>query len=252
MAQTPISGISIQVDASQAARIATAFALAPDIIGTYMRDVFGQFGGSFRRQLLASSRPGMRELARRSVFYSLRPKQKKTRGVAKQALIGYQFTERPKMENISLLVFSTSKVTLLHEVGGVVRAKDGGSMAIPVRGRKTRKPGSAKIWNLKGAKRRERLPARLKNNGDKLVRLGKILYRTSPNKKGRRTYEPTHLLLREVRIKPQLGIMRTWDSMAGDRQRRMQKAIDGAAEEIARRIGTSIGSTVQGVLRGVA
>lgn len=250
MAQTPISGISIQVDASQAARISRAFAIAPDIIGTYMRDVFGQFGGSFRKQLLATSRPGMRELARRSVFYSLRPKQRKTRGVAKQALVGY--TERPTMENISLLVFSTSPVTLLHETGGVVRAKDGGAMAIPVKGRKSRKPGGAKLWNIKGRNRRERLPSRLKNNGDKLVRLGKMLYRTSRNDKGRRTYEPTHLLLREVRIKPQLGMIRKWESLAGDRQRRMQKAIDGAAAEIARRIGSSVGNTLRGVLRGIA
>ncbi len=249
------AGVQVRLDASQLARIERMFLLAPDIIGTYMRDVMGQWGGSFRRQLLAQASPGMRRLARQSVFYQLRPKQAKKRGVAKAALTGYKFTAKPSMDNITLRIYSTSQVTLLHEVGGTITAKDGGSMALPARGskvlRKNIKPRQARFVNLRGKARREKLPSALKNAGAKLTRVGSVLYRTSKGPRGT-TYEPTHILVRKVRIKAALGVIRTWNSLEGDRNARLQKAVDGAALAMAAQVGKTLNSAISGALRAVA
>lgn len=246
------TGLQVRLDARDLARIERMFLLAPDIIGTYMRDVMGQWGGSFRRQLLSTLSGGTRRLARRSIFYQLRPKQAKKRGVAKSALIGFQWTAKPSMDNISLRIYATSKVTLLHEVGGTVNAKNGGAMALPARGKKTRKParGDAQFRKLSGKRRKEMLPSALKNNGKRLVRYGSVLYQVEEGAKGK-TYTPTHILVRKVTIKPTLGVIRTWNSMQADRDRRLQKAIDGAAQAMAAQVGRTLNSAVQGVLRAV-
>lgn len=241
-----VPSIRMQIDARDLARIERMFSAMPQVIAKYMRDVFGQFAGSHRRATLAKLPPGLKRLARKSLFYSVRPKQKKVAVGSNivtgrdilgfQALGGHDVSKVVRMEDIKMRIYSTSPVTLLHETGGVVTSS-GKLMRIPI------------TAGRKGIQARKR--AVEEKDGAQYVALGKILFRVDDNG-GKRKLVPVALLKRSITIKPALGIVATWNALEADRARRMQRALTAAADEIARTVGRSVGRALNQGLRGVA
>jgi hypothetical protein len=244
-----IAGVRLHINARDLERIETMFAVAPTITAKHMRDVFGQFAGSHRKAVVAGATPNYQRLLRKSLFYRVRPRQ-----VSKSSAKGVGALVRGavRIEDIRMRIWATSQVTLLHETGGTVTAK-GGAMAIPVAGsdgnlrvRRTRKPGE------KNPDRAPVSPSQMKAAGITLVRKGNLLFRVDKTAKGNDRLKLTHLLTGAVRIKPALGILRHWNALSLDRQRRLSLAINAVAAEMARVVGRRGTALLTGALRGIA
>lgn len=249
ISQLGFTGVQVTISGRDFARIDTMFALSSAIVAKYMRDVFGQFAGSHRRAVLAGALPGYKRLLRRSLFYRVLPKQRRQK-VGKEnkfvALSGFAIGAGVRLEDISMRIYSTSRVTLLHEVGGVVTAKAGSRMAIPVKADRD----GVRARSVSGGSRRQS-PAVLMAQGVQLIRRGKGLFRVDKTAKGRDRLTMTHLLTGSVRIKPALNVVSTWRSLELDRKRRLQRAIDGATAEMVATLGRNVSSSLTAALRAV-
>lgn len=236
------AGVQVSIDARDLRRVEAMFAVSPKIVAKHMRDVFGQFAGSFRKTLLAGLPPNYQRLARKSVFYRVRPKQ------AAQSTafsVGNLVRGVDALDEIRMRIWATSQVTLLHEIGGTVHARGGRAMAIPV-------DASGKVRRTRKRGDRATTPAGMRAAGKTLIRRGGALFEVSKTAKGKERLKLTHLLTGAVNIKPALGVIRTWNGLEADRQRRLQIAINRAAAEMARVAAKRTSALVGGLLRAVA
>lgn len=224
----------------------------PREVAIQLRDVFGQWGGKHRKEVSRRlSGKKLRNLVIKSranrnpsFFYQVEPRQ-----VGRQAGQGFAFSEGHRLDEVSLRIFSTSEVTALHETGGTVRPAKGSFMAIPIRSRGgqvvTAESGgfafSAGV-RRKGVRGRVRpTPSDLRAQGAEIFRRGNLLYVRSRTKTGRLgRARPAFFLVRTVTIKPRLGIIRAWNALAGDRQRRLKRGMERAVQQAGRKASRAV------------
>jgi len=217
-------------------QIGDLFAVVPDVLANNLRDVFGQFGGSHRREVgnrlrgkpLRKMVQAVGKFRNPSFFYRAEPKQ-----TGKTANEGFQFASGPRLSDISLDIFSTSEVTALHETGGTVRPKSGPWLVIPIKSSggnvATTKSGGIRFdrGRTVDGKRKRSTVQQWKDNGFAVFRRGQVLFAAKRLKSGKLSNRPRPIaiLKRSVTIPARLGVISTWESLEGDRQRRLGTAL---------------------------
>ena len=213
-----------------AERIASLFIASPDHAFHWARDAFGRMFGRWRKHFLdVQKSSGMKKFACRSVFYTVYP----TPGKGHRS---------ESLDDILGVVWHTSKIPYIHEVGRRIRAKQ---RLMPIPLTKT----AARLLRGKGVSGIQQFMKGMKAAGKRIVILpmkskrGYVLYRDDTRKRktrsrrgsGRRRRRLTPLVAfkKQVKLKATLGAESSWKSMAGDRQNLMREAAKKTVRDIA-------------------
>lgn len=199
---------------------------APEVVAEGMRDLVGRWYGRHRKDSLAAMPSRLRRLARRSLEFSLRPKEAKKSG------------GNYSLDAISGVAYLKSKAARALELGDTIKPTAAKYLTVPV-GRYRRMStakrkaelGFKKARNARGD--RKLVLIKKKRRGLEGAILARQMQRTDA--RGRRALQAVFVLKRQVRIEPQLGVRATWDSLDGYRQRTTQEALDKIVERMARR-----------------
>lgn len=124
-------GMTLSIDMTQVARL---FARFPEATAYELRDAFGRIAGRFRKNLLArhkGSSTSLINLVKRAIFYRVAPRNVGRRGPRGQVVAAASAARGAlKIEDISMRVYATSKVPLVHEEGATITGTD---MIVPTR-----------------------------------------------------------------------------------------------------------------------
>jgi hypothetical protein len=236
--------------------VMSLMAETPVIAAFFVRDWLGRSLGSFRRAFLARHKgTGLHELARRSVFYLVRPKDLKLKrtgvktrgqfvaaGIAAQTLAetGSKIeAARRTLAELDARIWSTSEVTRLHETGGSITAS-GKLMTVPLpmlQREIERTPRVAGGRGVPSARDAIKSVAYWRARGDVFQR-GSTLY----VKIGRGRPQPFWALKSSVTLPGRLGFFSTWRSLDGDRERKLQMAADAIVAEATGQTGKLLGA----------
>ncbi len=125
------------------------------------------------------------------------------------------------IEGMGMVIFSDSKISKLHEEGGVVRNSGGAKLGVPLSVRTELFTSSGKL------KKQYKQPRLLKNLFPIKLRGKTFLARAIKKAK---TLLPLFVLKNQIKIRPRLGFYKTWDDMQNQRidilNQSIQKTLD--------------------------
>lgn len=253
----------------KAEEIADLFNRFPAVAFHHYRDTLGSIFGSHRRRWLErtqakldqakglrAEKPNSRKqfsrsrVGRRTVFYRIYPRQTKNKdGSFKR--FSSKSGDAPSLSQISGEAFTTSQVALGLEQGGVRKPKKGRALAIPIgvtldsvgrpksRWRTPSKYLKAspknKLLLLALDKGKPPLLYQVRGSGKKaLSTAGAVSQAADKGRIGgrRRVLLPAYRLVPQVRTRPVLRFMATWDELEPDRRRRWGRAMDRIMQEV--------------------
>ncbi len=120
------------------------------------------------------------------------------------------------MEGMGFEIFTNSKVARLHEEGGIVRGEGGNRLAVPLSAR-------TEMFTARGKlKKRYKEPGKLKNVTVMKFKGQPFLVKWWKRKPDLR---PLFVLKRQIKIRPRLGFMKTWNDLEPMRVARLNRAI---------------------------
>lgn len=191
-------------------RVDKMLARAPRSLFFHVRDAVGSMYGSHRREWLKRTQIKVGNLARRSFFYKVNPKEKAP----------------PRGQRVDLAAIEATAYTKT-EVG---RALEFGETIVPKRGRYLAIPIGASLGPSGRKRRTWSTPARYRaREGKPLVAIekgGKLILHQVRHRGRRRFLVPAYLLVPQVQIKPRLRFYATWAELAPDRVMRLSRALD--------------------------
>jgi hypothetical protein len=204
--------ISLQINTNQ---LLKAYHLVPERLAVELKDGLDhaslKFLKEFRKRRLQGP-PGVKSRGRGGLFWHFKRNPVYFRG--KQALDSY------------VEIFTESKIAKLHEEGGTVRDPSGGSLAVPLQAR-------TQMFTSTGALRKTYKNVKaLKNVFPKKIN-GKVFLVRS--KKKDNSILPLFVLKKSVRIKPRLGFVATFEAVAGDMFKILNRSFDRALDDAWRR-----------------
>lgn len=126
------------------------------------------------------------------------------------------------IEGMGMVIFSDSKISRLHEEGGIVKNPGGAKLAVPLSAR-------TELFTADGRlKKQYRKPRMLKNVVPIKLRGKTFLAKV---KQKIRSILPLFVLKNQIRIRPRLGFYKTWDDMQNERIDILNKAIEKTLEK---------------------
>ena len=129
----------------------------------------------------------------------------------------------PTIEGMGMIIFSDSKISRLHEEGGIVKNPGGTKLAVPLSAR-------TELFTADGRlKKRYRQPKLLKNVIPIKLRGKTFLAKVQ---KRLRSILPLFVLKNQIRIRPRLGFYKTWDDMQNVRIDILNKSIQKTLEKV--------------------
>jgi len=129
----------------------------------------------------------------------------------------------PTIEGMGMIIFSDSKISRLHEEGGIVKNPGGTKLAVPLSAR-------TELFTADGRlKKRYRQPKLLKNVISIKLRGKTFLAKVQ---KRLRSILPLFVLKNQIRIRPRLGFYKTWDDMQNVRIDILNKSIQKTLEKV--------------------
>jgi hypothetical protein len=127
------------------------------------------------------------------------------------------------IEGMGMVIFSDSKISRLHEEGGIVKNPGGAKLAVPLSVR-------AELFTSDGRlKKQYRQPRMLKNVIPIKLRGKTFLARI---KKRVKSILPLFVLKNQIRIRPRLGFYKTWDDMQNERINILNKSIQKTLDKV--------------------
>lgn len=127
------------------------------------------------------------------------------------------------IEGMGLVIFSDSKISRLHEEGGIVKNPGGAKLAVPLSAR-------TELFTSDGRlKKQYRKPRMLKNVIPVKLRGKTFLAKI---KRKIRSILPLFVLKNQIRIRPRLGFYKTWDDMQNERINILNKSIQKTLEKV--------------------
>ncbi len=127
------------------------------------------------------------------------------------------------IEGMGMVIFSDSKISRLHEEGGIVKNPGGAKLAVPLSAR-------TELFTSDGLlKKQYRKPRTLKNVVPIKLRDKTFLAKV---KQKLRSILPLFVLKNQIRIRPRLGFYKTWDDMQNERINILNKSIQKTLEKV--------------------
>lgn len=127
------------------------------------------------------------------------------------------------IEGMGMIIFSDSKISRLHEEGGIVKNPGGTKLAVPLSAR-------TELFTSDGRlKKQYRQPRLLKNVV--LIKLRGKTFLAKVRQKIR-SILPLFVLKNQIRIRPRLGFYKTWDDMQNERINILNKSIEKTLEQV--------------------
>lgn len=127
------------------------------------------------------------------------------------------------IEGMGMVIFSDSKISRLHEEGGIVKNPGGSKLAVPLSAR-------AELFTSDGRlKKQYRKLRTLKNVVPIKLRSKTFLAKV---KQKLRSILPLFVLKNQIRIRPRLGFYKTWDEMQNERINILNKSIQKTLEKV--------------------
>lgn len=210
--------MTLSIDTTQVARL---FARFPEATAFELRDAFGRIAGRFRRHLLARHKGGstsLLNLVKRAIFYRVAPRNVGRRGPRGQVVAAAAAARGAlKIEDISMRIYATSKVPLVHEEGATITGTD---MLVPIR-------SARNIINAVGVGSKTRTKLRLRRAAK--VQIGKVRYQRIGEGESAKLL-PMFAELDSVTIPARLGFYATWRETEPTAQRYLAQALDRAAK----------------------
>lgn len=204
MATATQSGLSFTIDDGG---LLSHLAVAPNIVAYFAAKALGSMFAKARKTLIAKN-PKKKNLIRRTLYYSSWPpggKEQMVLAMRDVTVIG----------RIKTTWFTTSKITAIHEHGGVIRPVNKRALFIAL--------GKAKA--ALGARRMaNRLAALGPTQETFTIRTGKGAFVFARDKAHTGKPELVGMLKDSVTLKPTLGFYSNWASLEQDRAERIRKA----------------------------
>lgn len=198
--------------------------------------VGGMFGRTRKNFLQQIPTPGLKRLARRSVFYTVYPRPGKP-------------DKRRGPQDVLGVFHMTSSAPAGHELGGRIQSRNR-LMPVPIGALGKRIAKLAKIRNTSRLDIETALRARNRDlvilpRGDRFIAYARPKKRpTRPSlgnaRRRRRSggkepkLVPVFAFVPNVTLQARLGLRRTWNSLRGDRVRRVNEAVAKAIETLNR------------------
>jgi hypothetical protein len=127
------------------------------------------------------------------------------------------------IEGMGMIIFSDSKISKLHEEGGIVKNPGGTKLAVPLSAR-------TELFTSDGRlKKKYRQPRLLKNVIPIKLRGKTFLAKV---KQKIRSILPLFVLKNQIRIRPRLGFYKTWDDMQNERINILNKSIQKTLDKV--------------------
>lgn len=127
------------------------------------------------------------------------------------------------IEGMGMVIFSDSKISRLHEEGGIIKNAGGAKLAVPLSAR-------TELFTSDGRlKKQYRQPRLLKNVIPVKLRGKTFLAKV---KQKLRSILPLFVLKNQIRIRPRLGFYKTWDDMQNERINILNKSIQKTLEKV--------------------
>ncbi len=127
------------------------------------------------------------------------------------------------IEGMGMIIFSDSKISKLHEEGGIIKNPGGTKLAVPLSAR-------IELFTSDGRlKKRYRQPRLLKNVVPIKLRGKTFLAKIQ---KRLRNILPLFVLKNQIRIRPRLGFYKTWDDMQNVRIDILNKSIQKTLDKV--------------------
>lgn len=198
--------IALELNTNQLLR---AYHLVPQRLADELRDGLDHAGRKFLKEFRArrlQGPPGIKARTR-GIFTHFHRNNVFMRG--KQTLDSY------------VEIYTDSKIAKLHEEGGTVKDPAGGKIAVPLSARTEMFTGTGAL------RKRYKDIGSLRNVFPKNIN-GKIFLVRS--KKKDNSITPLYVLKRNVRIRPQLGFYATFDAVAPELYKILNKSFDRALD----------------------
>ncbi len=127
--------------------------------------------------------------------------------------------------DMGMVIFSTSKISRMHEEGAILRNPSGGKLAVPLsqKFRPEMYTVTGKLKAMYKSPRQIKNVVPIKLNGK--IFLAKV-------KKKIQALLPLYVLKNQVKIRPRLGFYQTWDSMQGERFKILNDSVKKALARI--------------------
>ena len=123
------------------------------------------------------------------------------------------------VEGMGVEIYTDARVARIQEKGGIVQARGGGKLAVPLSARQGMFTARGKL------KKRYKTPGRLKNVREMRLKGKSFLVRFW---KRREEIKPLFVLKNKIRVRPRLGFYNTWNDMAPFRITRLNRAVSKA------------------------
>lgn len=231
--------IEIQTSGATTA-LEAAFRSAPGVTAFYVRRAVGDMVGDLWKAMRAKhAGTPMAEFNKRAIKYFVAPRGRSGRRVtdekpqmsAAEVAQARAMSGQLRLDDIVGRVRSWSDIALMHETGGVVRAKGGKPMLVPTALGRQERDALGLDRNRRKKSKKAFTPQGLEDRG----------YTLYPSKDQRRVMArsidgrviPVWTLTSSVRMKPRLGLMATWADLNAKRDQRMQRAVDSIAKQLA-------------------
>ena len=127
------------------------------------------------------------------------------------------------IEDMGMIIFSDSKISKLHEEGGIVKNPGGSKLAVPLSAR-------TELFTSDGRVKKQYRQPRLLKNVIPIKLRGKTFL--AKVKKKLRNILPLFVLKNQIRIRPRLGFYKTWDDMQNERINILNKSIQKTLEKV--------------------
>lgn len=127
------------------------------------------------------------------------------------------------IEGMGMVIFSDSKISRLHEEGGVIKNAGGAKLAVPLSAR-------TELFTASGRLKKQYRQPRLLKNVIPIKLRGKTFL--AKVKQKLRSILPLFVLKNQIRIRPRLGFYKTWDDMQNERINILNKSIQKTLEKV--------------------
>ncbi|MBL8013734.1 MAG: hypothetical protein JNN05_07785 [Candidatus Omnitrophica bacterium] len=127
------------------------------------------------------------------------------------------------IEGMGMVIFSDSKISRLHEQGGIIKNPGGSKLAVPLSAR-------TELFTSDGRLKKQYRQPRLLKNVIPVKLRGKTFLAKVKQKV--RSILPLFVLKNQIRIRPRLGFFKTWDDMQNERINILNKSIQNTLEKV--------------------
>ncbi len=127
------------------------------------------------------------------------------------------------IEGMGMVIFSDSKISRLHEEGGIIKNAGGAKLAVPLSAR-------TELFTSDGRLKKQYRQPRLLKNVIPIKLRGKTFL--AKVKQKLRSILPLFVLKNQIRIRPRLGFYKTWDDMQNERINILNKSIQKTLEKV--------------------